>query len=233
MSKEPDQCGFSRREFNRLSAGALTAPLFGSAAARSEPQEKKAPPATGGRERGLNILFLFTDQERYTAKWPTGLSLPAHERLQRTGVTFTQHYTSAIMCTPSRSVLMTGLQTADNKMFDNCDCSWQQSLSPKVPTIGHMLRKAGYYTAYKGKWHLNREFDSHQPTKLFTREMEEYGFADYASPGDLVGHDLGGYQFDHLISGSAITWLRRHGQPLSDAGKPWRDRKSTRLNSSH
>jgi arylsulfatase len=220
MNKESGQRGLSRREFSRLFAGTLVAPLFGSTTARSEPQEKKAPPAPGVG-RGLNILFIFTDQERYTAKWPTGLSLPAHERLQTTGITFAQHYTSAIMCTPSRSVLTTGLQTADNKMFDNCDCPWQPSLSPKVPTIGHMLRKAGYYTAYKGKWHLNKEFDSHNPTKLFTKEMEEYGFADYASPGDLVGHDLGGYEFDHLIGGSAITWLRRKGRPLSDAGKPW------------
>lgn len=220
MSIEPGPCDISRREFHRLSAGALAAPLFGAAATGSEPQGKKSPPASGGG-RGLNILFIFTDQERYAPQWPAGLSLPAHERLQQTGVTFTQHYTSAIMCTPSRSVLLTGLQTADNKMFDNCDCPWQPSLSPKVPTIGHMLRQAGYYTAYKGKWHLNREFDSHHPVKLFTKEMEEYGFADYASPGDLVGHDLGGYQFDHLISGSAITWLRRQGRPLSDAGKPW------------
>jgi arylsulfatase len=216
----PGQRPLSRREFHRVSAGALASPLFGAAATQAEPQERKAPPAPG-RTGGLNIVFIFTDQERYTAKWPQGLSLPAHERLQRTGTTFTQHYTSAIMCTPSRSVLMTGLQTSDNKMFDNCDCPWQNSLSPKVPTIGHLLRKAGYYTAYKGKWHLNKEFDSHQPTKLFTKEMEEYGFADYASPGDLVGHDLGGYQFDHLIGGSAITWLRRKGRPLSDAGKPW------------
>src|SRR5262245_56054052 len=221
MNSEPGKRGFSRREFNRLSAGTLVAPLLDSATARSELQEKKVPSATGGRERGLNILFVFTDQERYTSKWPTGLSLPGRERLQQTGVTFTQHYTSAIMCTPSRSVILTGLQTADNKMFDNCDCPWQQSLSPKVPTIGHMLRKAGYYTAYKGKRHLNKEFDSHNPTKLFTKEMEEYGFADYASPGDLVGHDLGGYAFDHLIGGNAITWLRRKGRPLSDAGKPW------------
>lgn len=221
MNKELDRRSFSRRDFNRISAAALASPLLDSATAGWEPQPRRAPRATGDSKRGLNILFIFTDQERYTPKWPTGLSLPAHERLQQTGVTFTQHYTSAIMCTPSRSVLMTGLQTADNKMFDNCDCPWQPSLSPKVPTIGHLLRKAGWYTAYKGKWHLNKEFDSHQPTKLFTKEMEEYGFADYASPGDLVGHDLGGYQFDHLISGSAITWLRRRGRPLSDAGKPW------------
>ncbi|MFO0795845.1 MAG: sulfatase-like hydrolase/transferase [Gemmataceae bacterium] len=221
MSNKSGLGGVSRRDFHHLSTGALVAPFVGPAAVRTAPQDANAPPATGGRERGLNILFVFTDQERYTAKWPAGLTLPGHERLLQTGVTFTQHYTSAVMCTPSRSVLMTGLQTADNKMFDNCDCPWQPSLSPKAPTIGHLLRKAGYHTAYKGKWHLNKEFDSHTPTRLFTKEMEEYGFADYASPGDLVGHDLGGYEFDHLIGGSAITWLRRKGRPLSDAGKPW------------
>lgn len=220
MSNASIQRAYTRREFHRFSAGALAAPLLGSAVS-ADPQIEKDRPAPGGNERGLNILFIFTDQERYTSQWPSGFSLPAHERLQRTGVTFAHHYTSAIMCTPSRSVLMTGLQTADNSMFDNCDCPWQRSLSPRVPTIGHMLRKAGYYTAYKGKWHLNKEFDSHNPTKLYTDEMEAYGFADYASPGDLVGHDLGGYQFDHLISGSAITWLRRRGRPLSNAGKPW------------
>ena len=223
MKKGSNTSGITRREFNRLSAGAFAAPLFGTIAAGSDPGGKTGGgrPSARDSKQALNILFLFTDQERYTAKWPAGLSLPAHERLQRRGVTFTQHYTSAIMCTPSRSVLMTGLQTADSKMFDNTDCPWQASLSPDVPTIGHMLRKAGYYTAYKGKWHLNKQFDSHNPTKLFTEEMEAYGFADYASPGDLVGHDLGGYQFDHLISGSAITWLRRNGRPLSDAGRPW------------
>jgi arylsulfatase len=51
--------------------------------------------------------------------------------------------------------------------------------------------------------------------------MEQYGFADFNSPGDDVAHTLGGYQFDHLIAGSAVTWLRRKGQPLSAEGKPW------------
>jgi arylsulfatase len=51
--------------------------------------------------------------------------------------------------------------------------------------------------------------------------MDEYGFSDYASPGDIVGHTLGGYEFDDLIADSAVTWLRRKGRPLNDAGKPW------------
>ena len=220
----------SRRDFGMVSAGALAASLAGCGSNNTPANSATTAPASGPqlirRRNGaagekLNIVFLFGDQERYFPKWPKDLSLPGHERLQREGVTFHNHYTSAIMCTPSRSVLTTGLQTADNRMFDNTDMPWVQSLSPEVPTIGHMLRKAGYYTAYKGKWHLNKDFDTHEPDRLFTREMDGYGFSDYVGPGDIIGHTLGGYAFDQVIAGSAIAWLRRVGRPLAQERKPW------------
>ena len=221
----------SRRDFGLLSAAALAAPLAGCGS-NEAPGDSTAPASQATGPQGirrrnaapgekLNIVFVFGDQERYLPKWPTGLSLPGHERLQRDGVTFANHYTSAIMCTPSRSVLMTGLQTPDNRMFDNTDMPWVQSLSPTIPTIGHMLRQAGYYTAYKGKWHLNKEFDSSEPERLFTKEMEVYGFSDYVGVGDIIGHTLGGYEFDQVIGGSAVGWLRRVARPLSNEGKPW------------
>lgn len=212
--------GQSRRAFLALAAAAGAAPQVGfmPGAAAQTP----AAPAVNTRGNGRpNILFVFTDQERYARQRPPGLSLPGHERLQRTGVTFHNHYCPAVMCTSSRSVLVTGVQTPDNGMYENCDVPWMGSLSRKVPTIGHMLRKAGYYTAYKGKWHLNKEFDTEDPERRFTKDMEAYGFADFYGPGDIIGHTHGGYQFDHLIAGSAVTWLRRKGRPLSDGNKPW------------
>jgi arylsulfatase len=171
--------------------------------------------------RPPNLLFVFTDQERYAARWPAGLSLPGHERLARAGVTFEAHYCPAVMCTSSRAVLMTGLQTPDNRMFENTNAPWVRPLGPDIRTIGHMLRAAGYYTAYKGKWHLSGAFDVAEPDRLFNREMEEAGFADFNGVGDIIGHQLGGYHFDHLIAGSAVTWLRRHGRVLEDEGRPW------------
>jgi arylsulfatase A-like enzyme len=217
--------GVSRRDFIlNVPAGVAAASLLG--AKPTSAGSVGAAPATM-RSRGAtrtrpNILFVFVDQERHFSRWPDGVSLPGHERLARTGTYLRQHHIGATMCTSSRSIMLTGLQTADNGMSENLDVPWVKDLSTDIPTFGHMLRRAGYYTSYKGKWHLTRAFDQEFPPEhLFTKEMEAYGFSDYVSPGDAVGHTLGGYSFDHLIAGSAISWLRRVGRPLSDGGKPW------------
>ncbi len=213
----------TRRQFLSTVTAAAAAPLAASGAGAPSPAAEGTPaarPAAGPR-KGPNILFVFTDQERFIDRWPKGLTLPGHERLQRTGVTFRSHYCPAVMCTSSRAVLMTGLTTPDNRMFENCDLPYMKPLSTKIPTIGHMLRKAGYYTAYKGKWHLDAAFDREAPDHMLTDEMEAYGFADYVWPGDVLTHTLGGYTFDHMIAGSAQSWLRRVGRPLADEGKPW------------
>src|SRR5215831_15092416 len=105
--------------------------LFGSASAQTRP----AAPAPIPTRKAPNLLFVFTDQERYHAQWPTGLSLPGHERLASSGVTFTNHQCPATMCTSSRSVMLTGLQTVDNGMFENLDVPWMRDLSTDHPTF--------------------------------------------------------------------------------------------------
>lgn len=213
----------SRRSFLTLTSAVAAATAVDAVPGISPAQQAQAAPlkkkAASGKQP--NILFVFTDQERYLKDTPRGFRLPAHERLQKAGITFHNHYCPAVMCTSSRSVLMTGLQTADNKMFENADMKYVKALSTEVPTVGHMLRKAGYYTAYKGKWHLNAEFDQETPEKLFTKEMDEYGFADFVWPGDVLAHTLGGYKHDQMIAGSAVAWLRDKGQSLNAEQKPW------------
>jgi arylsulfatase A-like enzyme len=207
----------TRRTFLKSSAAVASASLLAAPVGIAQAQGTASAVSRG---RGpLNILFVFTDQERFHDEWPKGLSLPGHERLERTGTTFTNHQCPATMCTSSRSVIVTGLQTANNGMFENLDVPWMRDLA--APTSGQMLRKAGYYTAYKGKWHLSRDFDTNSVDRFMTPHMEKYGFADNFSPGDLIGHTLGGYSFDHITAGSAINWLRTRGRPLSDDGKPW------------
>ena len=40
-----------------------------------------------------------------------------------------------------------------------------------------MLREAGYYTTYKGKWHLTKEFETvnelGSPTRIFEKHFKE------------------------------------------------------------
>jgi len=223
MSDASDQSGITRRNFLTLAGGSVIAPFVGPellfAQANQTTTSRKPSGASSGKQP--NVLFVFTDQERYMRQLPRGYALPAHARLMEEGVTFHNHYCPAVMCTSSRAVLMTGLQTPDNRMFENADMPYVKALSPEIPTIGHMLRKSGYYTAYKGKWHLNKDFDTPTPSRLFTEEMDTYGFSDFAWPGDVLAHTLGGYKHDHMIAGSAISWLRDKGSALNAEGKPW------------
>ena len=41
-------------------------------------------------------------------------------------------------------------------MFDNTNFPWVENMSFDTSTIGHMIRAAGYYSTYQGKWHLHR-----------------------------------------------------------------------------
>lgn len=182
---------------------------------------------------GYNILLITCDQERFFDRYP--FPVPGRERLMKTGVTFTQHQNTANVCTPSRSVMYTGLHMPQTRMFDNLGFPWMNyDLDPGLRTIGHMMRELGYYSAYKGKWHLTREIDhpvankpeeqmdiGEVPTPKLNRIMENYGFADYHGIGDIIGTSQGGYFFDSVTAGQSISWLRNTGRPLTDKAKPW------------
>ena len=178
-------------------------------------------------ERPYNILFILTDQERHfrPGELPEGYELPAHERLRKSGTYFVNHRIASCVCTSSRSVIYTGQHIQKTKMFDNTNFPWIQSLDPDMPTVGDLLREAGYYTAYKGKWHMTKEFeevnDLGSPTKIFTAEMEAYGFSDYFGIGDIIAHTQGGYIHDGITAAMAGSWMRGKGRALSMQGKPW------------
>ena len=144
---------------------------------------------------------------------------------RKNGVVFENHRINSCVCTSSRSVIYTGLHIQQTKMFDNTNFPWMQSMSTDIKTLGHQLREAGYYTAYKGKWHLTREFETDNtldaPTKIFTKEMEAYGFADYLGVGDIIAHTQGGYLHDGMIAAAAASWLRGKASELAEQKQPW------------
>src|SRR5262245_20942982 len=164
--------------------------------------------APGSSDGGHNILFILTDQEMYMGPgWP--IPLPGHERLRRTGTYFENHHIAADMCSPSRAVIYTGLHMPHNGIFDNAGAPYMKSLDPKLPTIGKILRKLGYYTAYKGKWHRSTAMVTENRPEdikaMFESVMDrDYGFYDYTGTGDYIEEALGGYQYDQITAAQAI-----------------------------
>jgi arylsulfatase len=222
----------SRREFFRLAGMGAAALALGAGAAPAGGASPQADgnvstPAADSAAGPYNILFILTDQERFfrPGELPPGFRLPAHERLMARGTTFVNHRINSCVCTPSRSVIYTGMHIQQTGMFDNTNFPWIKSMSQDIRTVGDMLRDAGYYTAYKGKWHLHKEFETvnklGSPTKIFTQEMEDYGFSDYFGVGDIIAHTQGGYLHDGVIAAMAGSWMRGRGRELAAAGKPW------------
>jgi len=224
--------GMSRRDFMRIAAVAAGGMALGDGVASdaiggNAPVASAAPKTGEGAGGQYNILFILVDQERHfrPGELPSDLGLAAHERLKRRGTTFVNHRINSCVCTSSRSVIYTGRHIQHTRMFDNTNFPWIDSMSTEIPTLGDMLRDAGYYTAYKGKWHLTKEFETENelgsPTKIFTKEMEAYGFSDYLGVGDIIARTRGGYLHDGIISAMGVSWLRGKGRELAAAGKPW------------
>jgi len=161
-----------------------------------------------------NILMIMVDQMRHPMWTPEGIT-PNIDRLAARGMTFNSSFVSAVPCSPSRACLLTGTYTTQNKMLSNCDFvdgDIQPSLSPRIPTMGHIFRDAGYRTPYRGKWHLTRRKDMNKKDKLI-----DYGFEGWRSPdAPFGGPPFWGYVFDQYYATQAAVWLKdknNHKQP--------------------
>ena len=164
---------------------------------------------------GYNFLFLTCDQHNSRLPSPPGFSLPNHDRLEERGLAYENFSVSTALCTPSRSVMYTGMHAPSNGMWDNTNMAWIDDLDPANHTIGHMLRTAGYYTAFKGKWHL-----SDVPAEGAEDALEPYGFSDYQSFGEVWGAVHDGYRWDPEIAADAAAWLNEKA-PVIGESQPW------------
>jgi arylsulfatase len=163
-----------------------------------------------------NILFVTTDQTYAHAPRPVGYELPNRQRLEDAGLVFNSYQVNTALCTPSRSVMFTGVHAVQNGMWDNTNMAWIDDLDPEViRTVGHMLRDAGYYTAFKGKWHLSTITGEH------TRDaLEPYGFSDYQDFGEIWGEARDGFERDGDIAADAAEWLTDRAGEIGDS-QPW------------
>lgn len=101
-----------------------------------------------------NLLVIHTDQQSLWTVSAYGeeslVSTPNIDRLAREGALCTQFFTNSAVCTPSRGCLLTGRYPHDHGAYTN-----NVPLNADEVTFAEVCRRAGYETAYAGKWHLD------------------------------------------------------------------------------
>lgn len=167
-------------------------------------------PATQQVERPPNIIIIFADDLGYgdlsSYGHPT-IHTPHLDQMAAEGMRFTQFYSGASVCTPSRAALLTGRlpfrsgMASDHRrvLFPNSD----GGLPQEEITIAEALKEQGYATSIVGKWHLG-----HLPPYLPT----EHGFDEYfgipysndMSPGTSPWTGALGYPPLPLMEGTEI-----------------------------
>lgn len=220
----------SRKSFLKRGAASLGALTLGTILPKFGSQGASAQ-GSGGRP---NILFICMDQLRSWMDLPSELPLPAHERLLREGRAYRNYYVHQAPCGPSRSSFYTGQHIQKTGIYTNPPGTYAEyspdagqgvELPTGFPTLGTMLRDQGYFTAYKGKWHLSVVNQKAQAAAGPGRYpdasdvLEEYGFSEYNHDGEHIGLTWVGFSHDGYIAADSINLMSK----LAEGGteRPW------------
>jgi arylsulfatase A len=201
-----------------------------------------------------NVIIFFADD----LGWPqTGAygsnyyNTPNIDRLSDEGVRFTDAYSAAAICSPTRASLMTGKYPARLRITDFIPGSrrndyrltapeMQQYLPVEEFTLGNLFKEEGYITAMFGKWHLSitkfgpeslpfnpdkQGFDQHfvidKPDRTFDPEHDPHSSDSIGDTSVRFIRENAGKPFFLLMSFSAIH------DPLierADSINMWSDR---------
>ena len=149
-----------RRSFLRNSAAlGLGASAFIAGCSTDNPAELSQLDAMkpSGRRDKPNFIILFADDMGY-GDWNRGghptIRTPNMNRMADQGVQFTQFYSGAPSCSPSRSCLLTGRNFIRTGMLKVLFPNDPIGMSKDEITIADALKPLGYNTACYGKWHL-------------------------------------------------------------------------------
>ena len=117
------------------------------------------PPAASLSASKPNIVLILADDMGYgdvqvlnnDSKIPT----PNLNQLAKAGMMFTDGHSPSAVCTPTRYATLTGTYCWRSRLKKGVLGGYSKPLLGKdQPTLGTLLRSAGYTTAAVGKWHL-------------------------------------------------------------------------------
>ncbi len=127
-----------------------------------------------------NVIFILSDDHRYDAMGFTGrfagLQTPALDEMARSGRHFANTFVSTSLCSPSRATILTGQYAHEHRVVDNTSPA-----DPKLKFFPSELQKAGYRTAFIGKWHMGNHGDD-SPRPGFDHWVSFKGQGTYFAP---------------------------------------------------
>lgn len=100
-----------------------------------------------------NIILIMADDLGYGDVGFTGnkeVITPQMDDMAKNGVTFTNFYAAAPLCSPTRASVLTGRDPFRQGIF----AAHTEGMRPAEKTISEYLKKEGYSTGFFGKWHL-------------------------------------------------------------------------------
>ncbi len=120
-----------------------------------------APVAWAAERSGPNIVIIYADDLGYGDLGCYGhptIRTPNLDRMAAEGMRFTEFYSAAEVCTPSRAALLTGRYPIRSGMCHDRFRVLRNNASGGLPkdeiTLAELLKTRGYATGMVGKWHL-------------------------------------------------------------------------------
>ena len=157
------------------------------------------------------VVFILSDDHRYDAMGFMGhpfLETPHMDSMAANGVHLKNAFVTTSLCSPSRASILTGLYTCKHRVIDN-----NRLVPPGTVFFPQYLQKAGYETAYVGKWHMGGVTD--EPRPGFDRWVSFRGQGSYLPTRAGLNVDgqrvpQKGYITDELTD-YAVDWLKSRG----------------------
>ena len=133
------------------------------------------------------------------------LETPNLDALARGGIHLRNAFVTTALCSPSRASILTGRYAHGHRVVDN-----NNPVPPGTIFFPQYLQKAGYETAFIGKWHMGGESDAPQPG--FDRWVSFRGQGTYLPGRNGLNIDgkavpQRGYITDELTD-YALDWLK-------------------------
>ena len=169
----------------------------------------QSPPASARP----NIVFILADDHRYDAMGFTGafpgLHTPNLDRMAKEGIYIPNATVTTALCSPSRASILSGQYPHRHRVVDN-----QAPLPANTRFFPSDLQKAGYQTAFVGKWHMGNEDDA--PQDGFNHWISFKGQGVYYNPtlninGKNVSYKDSVYTTD-LLTDLSIDWIKKTKQ---------------------